>query len=74
VEPLTRTGERQHIRYQLSIPLRSVTSVVVNEEKLFQKTSYQDQVQDAVRSCVFDPGLLLSDQALHELGSFFLVG
>jgi Fic family protein len=28
---LTRTGERKHARYQLSIPLRSVTSVVVNE-------------------------------------------
>jgi Fic family protein len=28
---LTRTGERKHTRYQLSIPLRPVTSVVVNE-------------------------------------------
>jgi Fic family protein len=28
---LIRTGERKHTRYQLSIPLRSVTSVVVNE-------------------------------------------
>ncbi|MGO9167199.1 MAG: hypothetical protein ACLP56_10025 [Candidatus Sulfotelmatobacter sp.] len=28
---LTRTGERKHTRYQLRIPLRSVTSVVVNE-------------------------------------------
>jgi Fic family protein len=28
---LIRTGERKQTRYQLSIPLRSVTSVVVNE-------------------------------------------
>src|ERR1035441_7876654 len=26
------------------------------------------------RLCIFDPGLLLGDQALHELGSFLLVG
>jgi hypothetical protein len=25
-------------------------------------------------SCIFDPSLLLGDQALHELGPFFLVG
>ena len=28
---LIRTGKRKHTRYQLSLPLRSVTSVVVNE-------------------------------------------
>ena len=26
------------------------------------------------RLCIFDPGLLLGDQALHELGPFLLVG
>jgi len=25
-------------------------------------------------SCIFDPSLLLGNQALHELGSFLLVG
>ena len=25
-------------------------------------------------SCIFDPSLLLGDQALHELGPFLLVG
>jgi hypothetical protein len=29
---LTRIGERKHTHYQLSIPLRSVTSVVGNEQ------------------------------------------
>jgi hypothetical protein len=43
---LTRAGERKHARYQLSIPLRSVTSVVVNERgEVVSKgaeSSYQD--------------------------------